>query len=150
MKRLEGPGDAVGHIRRFNRFYTALIGVLDRRVLRSPYSLTEVRILYEVGHDDGATARRLKTRLGIDEGYLSRLIDSLERRGLLVRRRSPRDGRVFHLSLSPRGSREIRVLQKAAAAEIAAIISPLSPAEVSEVVSGMARIQELLGRGRSP
>ena len=141
------PAIAIERIRRFNRFYTSLVGVLDRHILRSPYSLTEVRTLYEIAHDDGASARRLKSTLGIDEGYMSRLIVSLERRGLLSRRRSSEDGRRFHLSLTPRGSDELRELEKAAAAEIARIISPLSVAEVSEIVSGMTRIRELLGRG---
>ncbi len=146
-RRIVLPAKAVGSIRQFNRFYTALIGVLDRRILRSPYSLTEVRILYEVAHDDGANARRLVNALGIDEGYLSRTIDSLERRGLLSRRRSTADGRLFHLSLTARGRAVMRELEKAAAAEIQAIISPLSHAEVAEVVAGMQRIQDLLGRG---
>jgi len=141
------PGEAVGGIRRFNRFYTALIGALDRHILNSPYSLTEVRVLYEIAHGEGANARRLKTILGIDEGYLSRTIDRLSRAGLVRRHRSPTDARVFPLSLSTRGRRELDALESAAAAEIAALVSPLSSREVEEVVGGMRRIQALLGRG---
>jgi DNA-binding MarR family transcriptional regulator len=142
--------EAVTSIRRFNRFYTALIGVLNRRILRSPYSLTEVRILYEISRDDGGNARKLIRTLAIDEGYLSRTIDSLFRRGLLTRRQSREDGRVFHLSLSAAGRSEMRKLEEAAAAEIDGIISPLSPSEVEEVVFAMTRIQALLGGGGTP
>jgi DNA-binding MarR family transcriptional regulator len=141
------PEEAVGSIRRFNRFYTALIGVLDRRILKSPYSLTEVRVLYEVAHDSGTNARKLRDILGIDEGYLSRTIDRLARRRLVCRRRSAEDARVFHLSLLAPGRRELERLERAAAVEIAAIVSPLSRTEVEEVVAGMRRIQALLDRG---
>ena len=135
---------AVTSIRQFNRFYTALIGLLDRDFLRSPYTLLEVRILYEIEHDEGANARRLRGVLGVDEGYLSRTIDSLRRRGLVSRRKSAADGRVYHLSLSASGRREIARLDKASAAVIDGIISTLSPAEVGEVVAGMEKIQGLL------
>ncbi|HET6451994.1 MAG TPA: MarR family transcriptional regulator [Spirochaetia bacterium] len=142
--------EAVRSIRRFNRFYTALIGVLDRHILSSPYSLTEVRILYEIAHEDGTNARRLGRALGIDEGYLSRTIDRLVRAGLVVRRRSREDGRVFPLSLGARGRNALAGLEVAAGTEIAAIVSPLSPRETAEVVAGMQRIQALLGRGALP
>ncbi len=142
--------EAVRRIRAFNRFYTALIGVLDRHILQSPYSLTEVRILYEVAHLDGGTARRLKAVLGVDEGYLSRTIDSLQRRGLLTRRRSASDRRVRHLSLTAKGRTELRGLERASSAEIGGILSPLSREEIGQVVTGMQSIQDRLGRGGAP
>ncbi len=148
-RRMDGtqPADAIQRMRRFNRFYTALIGVLDRHILRSPYSLTEVRALYEIAHGAPASARRLSKTLGIDEGYLSRLIDSLDRRGLVSRRRSAEDGRVFRLSLTAKGRDEMAELETAAAAELQQIVAPLSGAEIGEVVACMGRIQDLLGRG---
>ena len=69
--------EAVRRVRAFNRYYTNLIGVLDRRILRSPWSLTEVRILYEISHNEGTNARRLMRMLSVDEGYLSRTIERL-------------------------------------------------------------------------
>jgi DNA-binding MarR family transcriptional regulator len=141
------PAEAVVDIRRFNRFYTALIGVMDRHILRSPYSLTEVRVLYEIAHEDGANARKLKNILGTDEGYLSRTIDHLARAGLVVRRQSREDARVFRLSLSARGRRELERLESAAADQVARIISGLPRTELDEVVAGMQRIQALLGPG---
>jgi DNA-binding MarR family transcriptional regulator len=139
---------AVARIRAFNRFYTNLIGVLDRHVLRSPFSLTEVRIMYEVSIDEGGNARRLKEILSVDEGYLSRTIESLVRRGLLKRTQSAADARVFHLSLTGKGKREFRKLNGAAESEIRTLVGSLSARQVGEVVSCMARIRDLLGGGR--
>jgi len=139
--------EAVGRIRAFNRSYTAIIGVLDRRILHSPWSLTEVRTLYEIAHDEGTNARRLTEILAVDEGYLSRTIDRLAAAGLVNRRRSASDGRVVQLRLSTRGRREIQKLEEASAEQIQAIIKPLSAGEIAEVVSCMSRIQALLVRG---
>ncbi len=139
--------EAVRRIRAFNRFYTARIGVLDRRILHSPWSLAEVRTLYEIAHDEGINARRLVQALAVDEGYLSRTIERLVAGGLVTRRRSDSDGRVLRLRLSARGRREMERLEAAAAGEIGVLISRLGPAEVAEVVACMARIQALLGSG---
>jgi DNA-binding MarR family transcriptional regulator len=136
---------AVGEIRRFNRYYTNLIGVLDRHILRSPYSLTEVRIMYEIEHNRVESARKLKGILSVDEGYLSRAIESLVKRGLLLRKQSVTDRRVFHLSLSSKGKREFLRLNEAAESEIEAIVGHLSKREVEEVVSAMKSIEALLG-----
>ena len=141
---------AVHGIRAFNRWYTNFIGVLDRHILHSPWSLTEVRILYEISRDEGTNARRLKRSLSVDEGYLSRTIERLASDGMVSRRRSASDGRVVHLRLSPRGRKEMQKLETAAAAEIQSILDPLSREEVSEVVSCMRRIEALLGRGGEP
>lgn len=142
--------EAIRGIRAFNRYYTALIGVLDRHILHSPWSLTEVRILYEVSRDEGTNARRLKRILSVDEGYLSRTIERLAADGMIGRSRSASDGRVVHLRLSPRGRREMEKLEAAAAAEIQSILDPLSKEEISEVVSCMRRIEALLGKGGEP
>jgi DNA-binding MarR family transcriptional regulator len=137
---------AVARIRAFNRFYTALIGVVDRRILRSPYSLTEARILYEIAHDPACSARRIHAVVGVDEGYLSRTIDGLITRGLVMKRPSPDDGRVSLLSLSARGERELARLDDASAAEIGSLISGLSGDEIEELVAHMERIQALISR----
>jgi DNA-binding MarR family transcriptional regulator len=139
--------DAVRRIRAFNRYYTNLIGVLDRHILKSPWSLTEVRILFEISRDEGTNARRLKSALSVDEGYLSRTIERLAADGMVSRSRSASDGRVVHLRLSARGRAEMEKLEAAAAAEIQSILDPLSREEISEVVSCMRRIEALLGKG---
>jgi DNA-binding MarR family transcriptional regulator len=135
---------AVVRLRAFNRFYTARIGVLDRRILRSPYSLTEARVLYEAAHDPACSARRILARVGVDEGYLSRTIDGLARAGLVRRSRSAADGRVRVISLTPKGERELARLDEASAAEMEALIGGLSDAEVTRLMGHLERVQALL------
>src|SRR5438105_7298192 len=93
----------VGHVRRFVRLYTRHIGVLQDGYLHSPFSLAEVRVLYELAHRQEPTATELARELDLDPGYLSRILRKFDNRGLLDRRRSERDGRESHLSLTPVG-----------------------------------------------
>lgn len=135
---------AVEAIRAFNRFYTNIIGVIDRHILGSPFSLTEVRILLEVFRCPGCNARRIKGTLQVDEGYLSRTIDKLVKRGLINKRRSENDGRMFVLSLSEKGREVFLELDKGAGIAIEGIIGRLSDNELAEIVAHMRRIQEIL------
>jgi DNA-binding MarR family transcriptional regulator len=135
---------AISEIRAFNRQYTNLIGVLDRHILRSPYSLTEVRIMFEISGLRRCTARQLTRVLAVDEGYLSRTIERLVKLRLISRERAPGDGRSWLLSLSPDGKREFRSLNEAAEREIAEITAGLSEDGVAEVVMHMRRIRQLL------
>ena len=133
-------------IRMFNRFYTNIIGVVDRRILHTPYSLTEARILFEIFHDPSCTARRIKKILQVDEGYLSRTIDKLIKLGLITRKQLQSDGRVRILSLSKKGERELLKINEAAEASVKSMIEHLSPDEVDEILVLMRRIQELLAK----
>ena len=135
---------AISEIRAFNRYYTNTIGVLDRHILRSPYSLTEVRILFEVSSLGRCTARQLTRVLMVDEGYLSRTLERLVSLRLITRERPPGDGRAWHLSLSPDGKNEFRALNEAAEREIAEMTADLSEDGIAEVVMHMRRIRELL------
>ncbi len=140
--------EAVRRIRAFNRYYTNLIGVLDRRILKSPWSLTEVRTMYEIAHHEGTNARRLMQALSVDEGYLSRTIERLATAGMVSRRRSASDGRVMHLSLSAKGRKEMEKLEAASSREIHGLIERLSRDEIAEVVACMGRIEALLDKGK--
>src|SRR5689334_7443005 len=90
-------------VRHFNRFYTRQIGVLQEGWLKSPFSLTEVRVLYELAHQDDLTATELGRELGLDASYLSRILSGFEKRGLIERTPSATDGRQTHLRLTKPG-----------------------------------------------
>jgi DNA-binding MarR family transcriptional regulator/N-acetylglutamate synthase-like GNAT family acetyltransferase len=135
---------ATKKIRAFNRFYTNILGLVDRHILHSPYSLTEARILFEIFHNPNCSARKIKNLLRVDEGYLSRTIDKLIRQDLIVKNQSQSDGRVFILSLSKKGEDEFLKLNKASEESIESMINHLAPDEVHEIESSMLRIQGLL------
>src|SRR5215469_15852400 len=101
---------SVADVRQFNRFYTRQIGVLQEGLLSSPFSLTEVRLMYEIAHRKNLTAVELSRELGLDAGYVSRMLKSFERRGLLKRTRSGADGRQSLLTLTAMGRKTFRPL----------------------------------------
>jgi len=134
----------IASVRRFTRFYTRRIGVLDRRVHRSPFSLSEARVLYELAHGRGITAGELAGSLGIDAGYLSRMLDGFAKRGLVARRRSQTDGRVHHLALTKSGKRAFLPLDRGSQAEVGAMLSVVSDARQRRLVQAMRTVEELL------
>src|SRR5438552_14526095 len=93
----------VAAVRQFNRFYTRRIGVLEERLLDTPFSLTESRLLYELANRTAPTASELAKDLGLDPGYLSRILHGFESGGLVARTRSEIDGRQTHLEMTPEG-----------------------------------------------
>src|ERR1700735_5166179 len=101
---------AVAAIRHFNRFYTRRIGVLREGLLQSPFSLAQARVLYELAHRQNPAARALARDLGLDAGYLSRILKGFGKRGLVRRARSEADGRQSILSLSANGRRVFAAL----------------------------------------
>jgi DNA-binding MarR family transcriptional regulator/N-acetylglutamate synthase-like GNAT family acetyltransferase len=135
----------VAAVRRFNRFYTRQIGVLGEGYLDSPFSLTQVRILYELAHRDGLTATTLAAELGLDAGYLSRILRGFEQRGFLHRARSDRDGRQALLSLTPRGRRAFAPLHARSHEQIAAMLGRLSAPRQRRLLEAIGAIEELLG-----
>ncbi|HEX9614195.1 MAG TPA: MarR family winged helix-turn-helix transcriptional regulator [Bacteroidota bacterium] len=138
---------AIKEIRAFNRFYTNIIGVVDRHILDSPYSLTEVRILYEIYHDVHATARTIKRFLRVDEGYLSRTIDALVKRGLVLRNQSEKDGREFVLSLTGKGKREFLTLNRRSEEAVGSMIKHLSRGQVDRLLAMLRTVRTLLTEG---
>jgi DNA-binding MarR family transcriptional regulator/GNAT superfamily N-acetyltransferase len=135
-------------VRQFNRFYTRRIGVLDDHYLHSPFSLAEVRVLYELAHAASTTATQLGRDLDIDAGYLSRILARLDKRGLLERQRSAQDGRQTQLRLSPRGHAAFEPLDRGARDQIADLLAALSSHQQHRLVTAMQSIQSVLGEPR--
>jgi DNA-binding MarR family transcriptional regulator/N-acetylglutamate synthase-like GNAT family acetyltransferase len=138
----------VAAVRRFNRFYTKQIGLLHEHLLRSAFSLTEVRVLYELAHRRRPTATEIRAELGLDAGYLSRLVRGFEKRGLVRRARSPADRREHLLTLTPRGRGAFAPLEARSDAEIGALLRRSSPADQQALLRAIATIERLLGGAR--
>lgn len=138
----------IATVRAFNRFYTRQIGVLQEGLLESPMSLTEVRVLWELANHETSTATDIGSELGLDPGYLSRVLRRLRKLGLIARKRSPDDGRQSLVWLTERGREEFAKLNAAADAEIEAMLDALPDESQRRVVDAMKAIEALLG-GRS-
>jgi DNA-binding MarR family transcriptional regulator/GNAT superfamily N-acetyltransferase len=137
--------ERVDTVRRFNRFYTKQIGVLHEGLLGSQFSLTEVRVLYELAHREKPTATELGKELGLDPGYLSRILRGFEKRGLVDKTPSKADGRQSLLSLTERGRKTFAPLNARSNDEVVAMLKTLSAAEQSRVIGAMRTIEGLLG-----
>jgi DNA-binding MarR family transcriptional regulator/GNAT superfamily N-acetyltransferase len=135
----------IATVRRFNRFYTRQIGVLRKTFLDSPYSLGEARVLYEIANGHSRTASEIGRALDLDAGYLSRVLRNFEKRGLVERKASARDGRQSHLALSPRGRTAYAPLEARSQREIGAMLAMLKPAEQPRLIAAMTTIETLLG-----
>jgi DNA-binding MarR family transcriptional regulator/N-acetylglutamate synthase-like GNAT family acetyltransferase len=140
------PSSRVAAVRAFNRFYTRRIGVLGDHLLESPYSLSEMRVLYELAHREQPTAAALGRDLGLDAGYLSRILRRFEARKLVARARAAHDGRQAMLRLTPRGRATFAPLDARARQEIAALLGRLPDAGQRDVVEAMATIERRMGR----
>jgi DNA-binding MarR family transcriptional regulator/GNAT superfamily N-acetyltransferase len=133
----------IDQVRRFNRFYTRHIGLLDRHYLDSGFSLAQVRILYELAHRDRLTASELSQELGIDAGYLSRILVGFEKAGLIARKPSPQDARRSHLLLTGKGRKTFAPLQSRSARDIGRMLGALTPEDRAQAIGAMLRIERL-------
>jgi DNA-binding MarR family transcriptional regulator/GNAT superfamily N-acetyltransferase len=131
-------------VRRFNRFYTGRIGVLQEGLLNSPFSLTEVRVLYEIAHRKRPAAAELAKSLNLDGGYLSRILQRFSRRRLITRTASKVDARQTHLALTARGRETLAPLERLSQGEVAAMLKKLAPADQRRVVDAMDTIESCL------
>src|SRR5437763_7105017 len=139
--------DSVQSIRRFNRFYTRRIGVLRERLLDSSLSLTEVRVLYELAHRTDPTATDLRGELGLDAGYLSRILRSFQKRGWVQRKTSKEDGRRHLLSLTRSGCAAFEPLDARSNDETRRLLQPIAPADVTRLLQAMRTIEGVLEPG---
>ena len=134
-------------VRRFNRFFTRRIGVLRGGLLHTPYSLTEARILFEISRRDGLTASDLSRELGLDPGYLSRILARLGRRGLIDKVRSETDGRQRLLSLTSEGQDAFSLLDSRSREEVAEMLGEHSEEDQRRLLEAMWTIESVLTRG---
>jgi DNA-binding MarR family transcriptional regulator/GNAT superfamily N-acetyltransferase len=141
---------AIAAVRGFNRFYTRQLGLLNERLYDSALSLAQVRVLYELAHRERLCASELIKELGLDPGYLSRLLSSFEKRGFLQKTPAKRDRRQMLLSLTARGREVFSALDGASSREISSWLSSLSSAEQKSLLKAMAEIQRILGAGSKP
>jgi len=131
-------------VRTFNRYYTMRLGLLRGRYLNSDFSLTEARILYELEQGSGITAASLCRSLSLDAGYISRLLASFEKRGLLQTKPSPHDRRAMLLKLTPSGKRIAARLSRQSSHEMELLLQTVPAAERLALIQSLSRAQHIL------
>lgn len=136
--------DRVSDVRGFNRGFAKKIGLLQEGLLNSPYSLTEARILFEIGSHDNFTASDLSLEIGIDSGQLSRILARLEKRSLIEKVRSETDGRQRFLYLTRKGEEALNFINNHADQEVAQMLKPLSEEEQKQLLGAMSKIENIL------
>jgi DNA-binding MarR family transcriptional regulator/GNAT superfamily N-acetyltransferase len=143
MEMPVGTGPLVEQVRSFNRIMTERIGVLNDHYLGRNHPLGEARLLWEIG-EQGATVRDLRRRLGLDSAYVSRLLRSLERQGLVTVAAAEKDGRVRQVSLTAAGLAERAELDGRADAFARSLLAPLNEGERARLAAAMAQVERLL------
>jgi DNA-binding MarR family transcriptional regulator/GNAT superfamily N-acetyltransferase len=131
-------------VRRFNRFYTRRIGVLEEGLLASPFTLAQARVLFELGTRDAVTAGQMVDLLGLDPGYLSRILQGFADSQLVKRERSAEDGRRTELSLTAKGRKAFGTLDQRSRSAVADMISPLSPTQRERLLGAMQSMKDTL------
>lgn len=141
--------DAIQSVRRFNRFYTRQIGILDEYLLESQLSLTEVRVLYELAQRDKVTAIELREELGLDRGYLSRMLQGFRKLGWITTIPSRADRRRVLLSLTKKGRKVFVPLDRRSSEEVRAMLEQISDSDEQRLLEAMHEIQGILGHQSS-
>lgn len=136
--------ETVSEIRSFNRFITQQIGVLEEGLLKTPYSLTEARLIFELANSENLTATDLCSELGIDAGYLSRLLAKLEEKKLVEKARSEKDGRHRTLQLTAAGRKAFSMLDKRSRNEVTKMLEKLSEENQKRLSGAMKTIKSIL------
>jgi DNA-binding MarR family transcriptional regulator/GNAT superfamily N-acetyltransferase len=134
----------IAAVRRFSRFYTRQLGLLQESLVHTRFSLTEARVLYELAHRETVTASELAAGLDLDHGYLSRILRRFGEEGLLKKARAPDDGRQSFISITAKGRKAFAPLNKGSHDQVAAMLEKLGPAEQQRVVGAMAAVESLL------
>ena len=142
--------DQIAAVRAFNRFYTRKLGVLDQQLLKSPFSLSEARVLYELAHREEPAAKEIGIELGLDPGYLSRIIQKFDEDGLVTRKPLPSDRRQYRLGLTAKGRQAFAKVNRSSHDDVAAMLAAMSPRDRRRLTGAMAAIEHLLDASDIP
>jgi DNA-binding MarR family transcriptional regulator/GNAT superfamily N-acetyltransferase len=137
--------DQIAAVRAFNRFYTSKLGVLDQQLLKSPFSLSEARVLYELAHREDPAAKEIGVELGLDAGYLSRIVQKFCEDGLITRKPLPSDRRQYRLGLTAKGRQAFAKLERSSHDDVADMLAALPRGDGPRLIAAMAMIERLLG-----
>jgi DNA-binding MarR family transcriptional regulator/GNAT superfamily N-acetyltransferase len=142
--------DRIGAVRRFNRFYTRQIGLLRDGMVDTRFSLTEARVLYELGQAPETTATAIAAALGLDHGYLSRILGGFAEAGLITRKPSPEDGRQTLLALSAKGRATFRKLDRGSHHLVGALLETMAEPRQQQMIEAMQTIERCLAPDAAP
>lgn len=137
---MENKREAVERIREFNRFYTVIIGILNRNFLDTDYSVTEARILFELQSNPESTANSLIEKLRVDKSYMSRILKSFEKKGFITKQVLPEDKRSSVIQLTQKGSDKVNELIEVTNRQIEGLVKPLTAGECDKVIEAMDTI----------
>jgi DNA-binding MarR family transcriptional regulator/GNAT superfamily N-acetyltransferase len=135
----------IAAVRAFNRFYTRKLGVLDQHLLKSPFSLSEARVLYELAHREDPAAKEIGIELGLDAGYLSRIVQKFDDGGLITRKPLPSDRRQYRLGLTAKGRQAFAKLERSSHDDIGAMLATIPGGDGGRLIAAMTAIERLLG-----
>ncbi|MBX2901734.1 MAG: winged helix-turn-helix transcriptional regulator [Cyclobacteriaceae bacterium] len=135
---------SIARVREFNRFYTRILGLLDKGILQSSFTLPEARVLYELNHLQPCSAREVALAIGMDKGYLSRILKSFARRGFVATYASQTDARVSQLTLTAKGMQEFNKINMASVNQIRQLFSALSETKIEATLAHMQAIKDIL------
>ncbi len=140
----------IATVREFSRFYTSRLGTLDEGLLQTSYSLTEARVLFELAQAASTDMTQLRTALGLDSGYLSRLLARFDAAGLIARTASAVDGRKQALALTPAGRKAFRTLNERSSRQVSELLAPLAEDEQEALVAAMRAVMRSLAPRSAP
>jgi DNA-binding MarR family transcriptional regulator len=140
--------EMIDNIRSFNRFYTNIIGLLEQYFLDSPFSLTEGRVLYEICNIEECSAKKIREKILIDEGYLSRILDGFSKRGLIKKTPSSKDGRLRMIVPTEKGIKEFAILNDNSNILISQMIEKLSEDDRADLLNKMEGIRIVLEKAK--
>ena len=139
---------AVEEFRSFNRFFTKEIGLLDKHLLASDYTLAEGRVLYELAKNNEQTAAEIGRSLGMDKAHLSRILARFAKRNLVRSRTSPDHGKQRLISLTEAGHQAFAALDQGSQSQIEGLLAPMDDGTRQQLISSMRQIQAILDGGK--